>query len=108
MATLNRNQYIDLIVNIMKENQDKVRDIEDLLLDYGASEDDSDPEEGLFSTMTDSDLRNAYEELSDLLEEEKDPEGYYLELTSRNHLNVYDTGWKDGYESAKYGILIAE
>ena len=108
MATLNRNQYIDLIVNIMRENQDKIKDIEDLLLDYGASEDDSDPEEGLFSTMTDSDLRNAYNELSELIEEEKDPESYYLELTARNHLNVYDTGWKDGYESAKYGILIAD
>lgn len=42
-------------------------EVEDIFNKYGASDDDSDPEEGFFSTMTDSQLSDAIREVENLL-----------------------------------------
>lgn len=42
-------------------------EVEDIFNKYGASADDSDPKEGFFSTMTDSQLSDAIREVENLL-----------------------------------------
>ena len=105
MTFLDRETYIKLISRLYDENPEASDIIEDILVKYGASEDDSDPEEGLFSTMSYYDLFNAYNELSDKLQERSNPENYYNKLVKQSKLNSYEQGFVDGYEACRDGIL---
>lgn len=59
-----RAELIDLIEQIrIPANDDLSYDIEEILEEYGASEDDSDPVEGFYATMPDEDLDKAYEQI---------------------------------------------
>ena len=68
-ATQSRSQLIDkadeLYTSAWKEGSGV--EVEDIFNKYGASSDDSDPQEGFFSTMTDSQLSNAIREVENLL-----------------------------------------
>lgn len=59
-----RAELIDLIEQIrIPADDDLGHDIEEILAEYGASEDDSDPDEGFYATMSDKDLDEAYEQI---------------------------------------------
>lgn len=68
-ATQSRSQLIDkadeLYTSAWKEGSGV--EVEDIFNKYGASADDSDPQEGFFSTMTDSQLSAAIREVENLL-----------------------------------------
>lgn len=86
---LSREAAIGAIEELRKDpraegKQDK---IEKILLKYGADEDDTDPDEGLYASMYTNDIRNAYEDILDLL--------------TKNLVDVYvqvDSSWKLLYE----------
>lgn len=52
--------YKDLAVEYMPQGLDAY---EDILIQYGASDDDTDPDEGYFVTMSDQDLGDALDEI---------------------------------------------
>ena len=59
-----RAELIDLIEQIrIPADGDLADDIEEILSEYGASEDDSDPDEGFYATMSDEALEEAYEQI---------------------------------------------
>lgn len=68
-ATQSRTRLIDkadeLYSSAWKEGSGV--EVEDIFNKYGASADDSDPQEGFFSTMTDSQLSAAIREVENLL-----------------------------------------
>ena len=63
-SKVRRTELIDLIEQIrIPANDNLSDDIEEILLQHGASEDDSDPDEGFYATMSDKDLDEAYEQI---------------------------------------------
>ena len=86
---LSREAAIGAIEELRKDpraegKQDK---IEKILLKYGADEDDTDPDEGLYASMYTNDIRNAYEDI--------------LDVITKNLVDVYvkvASGWELLYE----------
>lgn len=73
--------------------------MERILDKYGASEDDSDPDEGYYVSMDLDDLRNAYNEIVDYLKRSSDPAIRYKIYKNQPNLTEYEQGWVDGYEA---------
>lgn len=86
---LSRASAIGAIEELRKDPRAEGKDdkIEKILLKYGADEDDTDPEEGLYASMYTNDIRNAYEDILDLLT--KELVDVYVQV---------DSGWKLLYE----------
>ena len=102
---MTREQYMDAIDQIIQDTREFGL-IEAILTKHGASEDDSDPDEGYFVTMSDDDIQAAYKEILDSVGErvqELNPDAYYKLLSSKQYaLSDYEAGWIDGYEAACY------
>lgn len=100
---MTREQYMDAIDQMIRLGRDEDL-IEEILMKHGASEDDSDPDEGFFVTMSDSDIQAAYEEILDIVStraQESSPDAYYRLLSGKRYaLSDYEAGWVDGYEAA--------
>ena len=100
-SNMTRKQYMDAIEDILNDtgNYDLV---ESILYQHGAAEDDSDPEEGYYVTMSDIDIEDAYNEILSALSQDS-PNLYYARLKKRSYgsLNVYEKGFVDGYEAAQ-------
>ena len=103
-ANYSRRKYMDMIDNILRETG-KNEEIESILDRHNASEDDSDPYEGYFVTMSDEDLKAAYEEILKKFQDDDDPELHYQALRKMMNLSEYDQGWLDGYESCMDGSM---
>lgn len=99
-----RYDYMDAIENLQEQTRE-YEEIEEILYKYGASEDDSDPDEGYFVTMSDEDLKAAYEEILKILQDNDDPELHYQALRNQRNLSEYDQGWLDGYEACMDGSM---
>lgn len=87
---MNRQELIDAIEAIRKspEADAKSDEIDDILTEFGASEDDSDPEEGFYAGMYTNDIRMAYEDIRKLLYDD--------------YVNVYakvESGWQLLFEN---------
>ena len=103
-SNMTREQYMDVIEDIIIDtgNYDLV---ESILYQHGAAEDDSDPEEGYYATMSDKDIEDAYNEILSALSQDS-PNRYYARLKklSYSRLNVYEKGFVDGYEAAQQDL----
>lgn len=102
---MTREEYMDAIDQVIQDTHE-FEVIEQILMEHGASEDDSDPDEGYFVTMSDDDLQAAYEEILNRVGaqvQEFNPDAYYNLLSSKQYaLSDYEAGWIDGYEAARY------
>lgn len=96
---MSREEYMDEIDKLIEESHEYEL-IESILDQYGASEDDSDPDEGYYVTMSEDDLRRAYDAIVDRLAQSNDPQVRYETLSKQSRLSDYDQGWLDGYDSA--------
>ena len=56
-------EKLDKMYNRLMAEGNLEAQVEDILMDNNASEDDSDPDEGFMATMSDQDIMNAIEEL---------------------------------------------
>lgn len=101
-----RKKLIDTVENYLRSaTPDMVDKIERILDDNGASSDDSDPDEGMYVTMTNMDIQNAIWEIEDILidsaeDEVKQIDKFYESLTHKRNLSIYEEGWLEGYEAA--------
>jgi len=72
---MTREEYMDAIDMLIEESHEYEL-IESILDQYGASEDDSDPDEGYYVryyvTMSEDDLRRAYDAIVDRLAQSKE------------------------------------
>lgn len=100
-SNMTRKQYMDAIDDILKDTG-KYSLVETILSQYGASEDDSYPEEGYYATMSDKDIEDAYNEILSALPQDS-PNRYYARLKklAYSRLNEYEKGFVDGYEAAQ-------
>lgn len=82
-AQSNREFNINKITQLMRDTSHGVNidTIEDILLSHGASEDDSDPSEGLFVSMSDEDIRQALYDIIDAIDEVTSTREYDVVLT---------------------------
>lgn len=82
-AQSNREFNINKITQLMRDTSHGVNidNIEDILLSHGASEDDSDPSEGLFVSMSDEDIRQALYDIIDAIDEVTSTREYDVVLT---------------------------
>lgn len=99
---MTRIEYMDAIGDLIRDNMQYIDTIESILDKYGASEDDSDPDEGYFVTMSDDDIRRAYDAIIDRLRENENPETQYNILIKQSRVTEYEQGWIDGYEAAQW------
>lgn len=98
---MSRDDMIDEIIEIERGlGFSKMEEIEEILYKWGASEDDSDPDEGYFVTMSDYDILAALEEIRRIMENNDNPRYQYRYLSSKRNLTEYEQGWVDGYEAA--------
>lgn len=99
-SSYSRYDYMDMIDDIIRQTGNR-EEVEEILDRHNASEDDSNPEEGYYASMSEDDLKSAYQEIlkSIELDPESDPESYYYSLSSRNDTTEYEQGWLDGYEA---------
>lgn len=97
-----RYDYMDMIDDLLRQTG-KYEEIEEILYRHNASEDDSDPDEGYYASMNETDLRLAYEEILNDIEINADsnPKAYYASLSVKRNLTAYEQGWMDGYEACK-------
>lgn len=100
-SNMTREQLMDAIEDMLRDTG-KYELIEAILAQHGASEDDSDPEEGYYVTMSDKDIEDAYNEILSVLSQDS-PKHYYAQLKDRSYsrLNAYEQGFVDGYEAAQ-------
>jgi len=98
---MTREQHMDAIEDMLRDTG-KYELIEHILYQHGASEDDSDPDEGYYVTMSDKDIEDAYQEILSALTQDS-PKLYYKQLKALPYgrLSVYDQGFIDGYEAAQ-------
>lgn len=98
---MTRKQHMDAIEDILSDTG-RYDLVESILDKHGASEDDSDPEEGYYVTMSDKDIEDAYNEILSALSQDS-PKHYYTQLKVRSYsrLNEYERGFVDGYEAAQ-------
>ena len=82
-AQSNREFIINKITQLMHDTSHGVSldTIEDILLSHGASQDDSDPAEGLFAGMSDADIRQALYDILDAIDEATSTREYDVVLT---------------------------
>lgn len=85
-AQSNREFNINKIMQLMRDASHGVNidTIEDILLSHGASEDDSDPSEGLFISMSDEDIRQALYDIMDAIDEATSTREYDVVLTGED------------------------
>ena len=97
---MTRKQYMDAIEDLL--NDTGRYDLESILYQHGAAEDDRDPEEGYYRTMSDKDIEDAYNEILSVLSQDNSNR-YYAQLKARSfsRLNEYEKGFVDGYEAAQ-------
>ena len=70
---MNRQELINAIEELRKQASYDDRDeIETILYNFGASEDDSDPDEGFYITMRTADLREVYDRIAALVRGSED------------------------------------
>ena len=97
-----RTHYIDLIERIRHDvDLDLMDEINDILLSYGASEDDSDREEGLYVTMADIAIRDAYDNILELVKKQ-DVAGNEF---SKPETLLIDAGFKKQYVDSSEGSV---
>jgi len=99
-----RYDYMDAIEDLMRKT-DQYELIESILDRHGASDDDSDPDEGYYVTMSDDDIKEAYNDIVDALSDSDDPRIHYESLRNKRTLSEYESGWLDGYEASMNGSL---
>lgn len=86
-AQSNRKSNINKITHLMYDDTShgvSLGTIEDILLSHGASEDDSDPSEGLFVSMSDEDIRQALYDIMDAIDEATSTREYDVVLTGED------------------------
>lgn len=100
-SNMTRKQYMDAIEKLMNDTG-KYSLVETILSQYGAAEDDSDPEEGYYATMSDKDIEDAYNEILSVLPQDSPSRHYFrLKTLPYNRLSEYEKGFIDGYEAAQ-------
>ena len=100
-ATSKEREFYESQIEDMRINSDMREQIDDILLEYGASEDDSDREEGLYVTMSNLALKQAYLEIMKISDERVTTE---REFTAAEGLLI-DNGFKSNYIDSSYGSV---
>lgn len=100
-TTSKEREFYENQIEDMRINSDMREQIDDILLEYGASEDDSDREEGLYVTMSNLALKKAYLEIMKISDERVTTE---REFSAAEGL-LLDNGFKSTYIDSAYGSV---